>query len=368
MKKILGLLSACAFVLLLAPSAQAATMELLDGGDTITEVPDLQGGDDTSTPMNMIGYYSDDPIGTEYSLTFSITDADSIPVFPIFLGLNPADDVPYTITSSTDENGDTSYLFTVTGTSESFGDIGLGGDFNPTSFFLIIMVYAVEPGVDGPPEDMKGGYLYTNVMDWNMIPPSEETKTFGFELTGPAGHQGELEFFIPTALIDFLGIADINDLVLAVDDEQTQSAVTETTGGVYDDEALGGALFTTSVTFTTAGGLSGIEAASSSITKTIAATQADRVSLSLAKTSLDLGDKKKKSLKLYIQLKNHKKNEKITLWKKTGKAPFTTLKKFKTVRSKADGYIAVTVQVARTTTFQARWDGVKSDKRKVTVD
>ena len=57
-----------------------------------------------------------------------------------------------------------------------------------TEVFSVAFVPAVAEGVQGPPEQMRGSWMATNIApgDWELIPPSEEDQNpnFGYKLSG----------------------------------------------------------------------------------------------------------------------------------------------------------------------------------------
>lgn len=122
--------------------------------------------------------------------------------------------------------------------------------YGPDTDFSLAFIPA---GTDqfGIPMAMRGSWMATNVgAGWNLVPPSEESYAFGFELEGPAGQTGFFRMFIAQGMIDLLSDLYGQELTaedLAVFNDNGQASLTVTPQEVGGEVV--GALVDINVTF-----------------------------------------------------------------------------------------------------------------------
>lgn len=317
--------------LLFAPMVtNAGTAELLSGGDTLTP---LDGVQPPNEDVAVVGYSSDDPIGTSYDLVFEVSEKPAVVVV-----LGDMEEVAgWTFDDDTNQ-------LSVSVLSADFGDIDIFEDLPeeqaPESILFLGIAFPVADGEDGPPVEATGMYMATNVMEWQMNPESGPGAGFGFTLTGPAGHEGFFKFFVPNSLIEWMDVAR-EDLVLFENDDQAVIESTELDDGI---------LFNISITFqdnaVNASSVIGA-AASSDVTKIFTAKEALPVSIAANKTSV----KKGQDVRLYGWLKSGKKSKKVVLQQKVGKKKW---QKVKSLTTSKNGYYTTMVAVDKKTKFRFR--------------
>ena len=137
------------------------------------------------------------PYGTEYTLTFKTTEQPGAVV------AIPGKVASYTYTENT--SGDASFPHTlqVVFTHERYAG-GVEAELpGPVSDFAIAIIPAVADGQNGPPAAMRGSYMATNIspLAWTLIPPSQSTPSFGYEISGNNGASAYFDFFVPDGLI-----------------------------------------------------------------------------------------------------------------------------------------------------------------------
>ncbi|MCB9030379.1 MAG: hypothetical protein H6619_04950 [Deltaproteobacteria bacterium] len=123
-------------------------------------------------------------------------------------------------------------------------------DFSYNSLFLIGLEGAAGPGELGPPQAARGMFMGTNVLEWQLIPPTSDNPKFGFQLSGPQDDTAFFRMFIPNTLIDHLsGLAgetiSASELAVYDGDDQASLAVFDTGDGalldvnvVFSDSAI----------------------------------------------------------------------------------------------------------------------------------
>ncbi|MBI2410784.1 MAG: hypothetical protein HYV32_02755 [Candidatus Kerfeldbacteria bacterium] len=288
-------------------------VDLVSGGDTLTLTEDPQEQEQGSTTY-IFSYYTSDSVGTTYDLVY-----DTHGFVPV---------VMVTIGSMTgwEYDAETSLLTAHVSSADLSAVLPEGQVPEGINIIMLAMAEAAEEGQDGPPNEAAGMYMATNLMQWEMIPPSEGNMQFGFRLSGSEGTTGFFDFFVPNALIDFLGTTK-EDLVLFEDDDQRSISLTDTGDG---------ALFRIQTQFTeeTVADTDAIQTTAeddtTTITKTFAAGEAQPLSLGANKERVEAGTK----VRLYGWLHNGKKGKRIVLMKKNAEGKF---QKFKILKTKKNG-------------------------------
>lgn len=225
------------------------------------------------------------------------------------------------------------------------------------AYFSVALIPVAEEGEDGPPAAMQGGYMDTNISQWEIIPPTPENVAFGFELTGQSGTEGYFHMFLPSTLIEFLGTMSGKELApedLAVFEDNQQASLNVT-------ELNGGALISINVKFATNQTTLTPAASDSNITKRLTAEPKADLSLAAKKTNL----KKGKKTTLYGWLGSSAKNKKVVLYRKLkGEDNFT---KFATLYTDDAGYYRKKVKIQKKGTYKAVRGNYTSAKVKITT-
>jgi hypothetical protein len=218
---------------------------------------------------------------------------------------------------------------------------------------IVAMIGATSAG-NGPPAEMTGGWLSTNLQEWEIIPPSEKQVAFGFNLTGPSGTTGYFRMFLPETLIDLLSnysgqSLTVDDLAVFVDDQQASLSVTEINGGAYID---------INITFSEASTV----VAADSVTKKIVTAPQLSISLAAKKTTVSKGS----DARLYGWINQAKANKTITLYRKLKNEK--TYSVWKTIKTDNDGYFSAKYKASKTASYKAKYKDNSSETVKVTVD
>ncbi len=300
-----------------------------DISDKITGVPD------NVVIAGWVGIEED----IEYTAVFTV---DESPAGVITPGGDMSLDTPW-------EYDATAGTVTVTFTGSGLKSVN---DEMPDNVGLVALVGVVAEGEDGPPAVMTGFWLSTDVQDWVLIPPSPEQDipAFGYSLTGPAGETGFLHMFMPTGVKDLMSQysgqeLDWEDLAVFSGDSQSSLSITEVEGGAYIDINVVFSDTTTSVSV-----------ASSSVTKELTVQKQLPISLAASKTEV----KKNKEFDLYGWLKNGKKNQTVTVWRKlSGEKTFTKIDTLTTVKA---GYFLETYTTTKTTKYKVKYGTGSSAK------
>ncbi len=303
--------------------------------------------DDAPEGVGIVGWILEKDV--EYTAVLAVDEAPAVVITP---GGDVALDQPWVYDET---NGQLTVVFTSTGLKQ------VGEDAGPENVAIIAVVPPVPLGEDGPPVEMTGATLSTNVQNWELIPPSENNHAFGFSLTGPEGETGFVHMYMPQGIIDLLSQFSgeelaIEDLAVFNGDSQSSMSITEVEGGAYID---------INVTFTEAAVVSPT-ATNGSVTKSITVREQLPISLAVNKSEIKAG----KTSRVFGWLKNGKKNETVTVWRKLkGENTFT---KWKTVTTEQDGYYNVSFTARQTATYKAKYrtnKGVKvSTAEKITVN
>ncbi|MBI2415628.1 MAG: hypothetical protein HYV33_03140 [Candidatus Kerfeldbacteria bacterium] len=274
--------------------------------------------------------------GVEYTAVFT---ADEVPAGVITPGATLSLDTP----PVWDEVANTyTVQFVPTGMKQPTGSD------SPENVAMVALVGVADTaaGEDGPPEEMRGFWLSTDVQEWALIPPSpnQTTPAFGFSLTGPIDETGSMTVFMPDGIKDLLSEYSSQDLEwadMAVFDGDNQASldITETDGGALFELSV---VFTETVTTTPT-------ASSKTVTKTLTVQKQLPISLAANKTKLKHG----KQFRLYGWLKNGQRNQTIAIWRKqTGEKTYT---KVNTVTTEHDGYFDQAYTARKTASYKVKY-------------
>lgn len=335
---------------LLPDGAHAFTASLVSISPDATDISDQMSG----APEDVQLFAWMTTIDTSYTATFTIDEQPAMVVTP---GASITPEVPPTYNA---ETGEFVVVFTATGV-QGAGE-QQGQEFpEGQGMSMIGLVGAVEEGQDGPPAEMRGGWMSTDIQQWELVPPSPELPAFGFNLTGPVGETGFLHMFIPDTLIAMLGgfsgeELTVEDLAVFNGDSQASLAVTAVAGGAYIDINV---IFSEAVTTV-------VSAESDTVTKEI--TVGEQLPISLTATKTTVG--KAKPVALYGWLSTGKSKQSVTLWRKLKNSD--TYVKFRTLRTKKDGYFRTRFAAKQTASYKVKYnndgDIVMSKVTTITVE
>ena len=299
----------------------------MDISDMMTDVP---------AGVGIAAWLLDDNV--EYTAVLAVDEAPAVII-------NPGGDIdpeqPWVYDETT---GTLTVVFTSTGLKQA-------SDADPDNASIIAVVPPVELGEDGPPVEMTGAWLNTNVQNWELIPPSPDNVAFGFSLTGPAGETGFFHMFMPETMVDLLSELSgedltIEDLAVFNGDNQSSMSITEIEGGAYID---------INVTFSEA--VVAPTAKNSSITKNITVQEQLPISLAANKTTVKSSGK----AQLFGWLKSGQKDKTIEVWRKVkGAESFT---KWKQVKTNKAGRYEVKFTPSKTASYKVKYKA--SGKTKV---
>jgi len=136
----------------------------------------------------------DPPFGTKYTLTFKTSEQ------PASVVAIPGKVLSYTYTTGT--SGDPSFPdeLVIEFTHEPYAG-GVEAELpGPPSDFSIAIIPADGSGI---PASLRGSYMATNIspLAWRLIPPSDASANFGFEITGNNGQSAFFDLLVPDSLI-----------------------------------------------------------------------------------------------------------------------------------------------------------------------
>jgi hypothetical protein len=136
----------------------------------------------------------DTPFGTRYTLTFKTSEQ------PASLVAIPGEVLSYAYSVGT--SGDPSYPdeLVIEFTHEPYAG-GVEAELpGPPSDFAIAIIPADGMSI---PESLRGSYMATNIspLAWRLIPPSDASVSFGFEVSGNNGQVAFFDLFVPDSLI-----------------------------------------------------------------------------------------------------------------------------------------------------------------------
>lgn len=136
----------------------------------------------------------DTPFGTRYTLTFKTNEQ------PASLVAIPGEVLSYAYSVGT--SGDPSYPdeLVIEFTHEPYAG-GVEAELpGPPSDFAIAIIPADGMSI---PESLRGSYMATNIspLAWRLIPPTDASVSFGFEVSGNNGQVAFFDLFVPDSLI-----------------------------------------------------------------------------------------------------------------------------------------------------------------------
>jgi len=217
------------------------------------------------------------------------------------------------------------------------------------------------PNVSGAPGSMAGGYVYTNITDWQINPPtSREEMGFGLSLNGPSGLTAYYTMYMPGTMLNLMSTMSGKtvtpaDLTLFIDGYQStvNKTITADNGVVFD------------IDLTFKAGDTNISS-TSTISKTVMAQEKEKLSAAFKDNKV----KKNKTAKLYGWMKNAKKGKTINIYyKKKGASTFTFLASVKTIKN--NGYYIYKFDASKKGQFYYKAKSAnnkkKSSKVKLTV-
>lgn len=330
---------------LFAPKAtQALTAELVSiSPSPLEDISDQMTPGDGPAGIAMFGWLG--TVDESYTAVFTVDESPALVITP---GANIDPSAPWTYDATA---GTVTVTFTLEGIvgSENFQSFpeGMGAA-------IVALVPASSDG-SGPPAAMTGGWLSTNLQDWEIIPPSQDNIAFGFNLTGASGTTGYFHMFIPNAVIDLMNTFSeteitADDLAVFVDDQQASLDVTVMDDGVYID---------INVTFSEA---STAVTANSDVTKQVTAEPQLPISLAAKKTTVSKGA----DARLYGWIDQAKADKTITLYRKLkGESSYSV---WKTVKTNSQGYFSKKYKAGKTATYKAKYKTKSSESVKVTVN
>lgn len=268
--------------------------------------------------------------GVEYTTVLAVDEA---PAVVINIGGDMAQDQPWVYDEAA---GTLTVVFTSTGIKQTSDD-------SPDNAAIIAVVPPVEIGEDGPPVEMTGAWLNTNVQDWELIPPSPDNIAFGFSLTGPTGETGFFHMFMPDTMVELLSELSgedltIEDLAVFNGDDQSSMSITEVEGGAYID---------INVTFSEA--VVTPSAKNGSVTKSITIQEQLPISLAANKTTVRSGGSK---AHLFGWIKSGQKGKTIEVWRKVKGADSFT--KWKHVKTDQNGRYEVEFTASQTAFYKVK--------------
>lgn len=323
-------------------TANAFTAEIVSLTPSATDISD-QIGQPGDAPEGVQLFAWSTQADTEYTAVFAV---DSEPAMVV----TPGGDVSLTSRPSYDvATGEYTVTFTATGINEN---IDTGGQEYPEGVEMTIMgmMGAVEIGENGPPEEMIGAWMSTDMQQWELLPPSPDKPAFGFELTGPVGTSGYFNMYIPDAMIDLLGQLKgeeltVDELAVFNDDDQATLDITEVDGGAYIQIEI---TFSETVTEVTSLQAEYDEDADN-ITKKITLDEKLAVSSAFSSSSV----KKGKTAELYGWIKSGKKGETVTVLRKVkGEDSYT---KWKTLTTGTNGSYNVKFTAEKTGSYKVKY-------------
>ena len=223
------------------------------------------------------------------------------------------------------------------------------------------------PQVAGPPASMAGGYISTNIKNWQMNPPSGP-KDFGFglSLNDLPGKKGYFTIHMPSTMIDLMSTMSdktvtAKDMAIFIDGHQASIKKTIT--------ADGGVIFNINLTFSSGNTKTSSflgKTSTATITKTAMAQKKKNLSASFTKAIV----KKEKIAKLYgwLSVRKKKNGKKIRiLRKKKGQKKYKKVATVK-VKKKSGRYIHKFIPEKKGTYFyKAKHKKKKSAKVRLKV-
>ena len=165
------------------------------------------------------------PYGTDYTITFKTSEQ------PASVVAIPGRVLSYTYTENTSGDPEFPHNLVIEFSHERYAG-GVEAELpGPVSDFAIALLPAVSLGENGPPAEMRGSYLATNIspLSWTLIPPTPGNVNFGYEVSGNNGQTAFFDIFVPDGLIAALSALagrpiTQNDLSLFSNNTQASSS------------------------------------------------------------------------------------------------------------------------------------------------
>jgi hypothetical protein len=194
----------------------------------------------------------------------------------------------------------------------------------------------------GPPAEMTGAFMSTNVQQWLLLPPTPDNLAFGFELTGAEGENGFFRMLIPDAVVDLLSelsgaSLEAEDLAVVMDDQIATLNVSQVEGGYLVDINVTFEANNTQV--------ASEDEDTATVTREIVVEEQPELSLALTK---QVASGRKANLNAYLNLANGKnKGKTLELYRKRGNGKYTLIdtKKVKNTNGKVEFNEKVTNKV-----------------------
>lgn len=329
-KYLLALLPVLGLGIFFAPAPTHALTATLD---SVSPEPSMDLTDQLTLPSIATGNGYIGTVDETYTLIYSV---DESPAMVVSSGGEMNLDQNWNYDATT---GKVTITITNVGAESTEGPGVPEGD----AIFVVALVGAVAQGEDGPPAEMTGAWLSTNILSWELVPPSPDAPFFGFILSGPEGTDGFLHMYIPSATIGlisgFVGkTLTPADMAVFENDDQSSTSITDVDGNAYIDINV---TFTEDITTPTT--------SSTTVVKEITTGEKQTVSLAATKYSVSKGAK----TKLYGWLKSGAEGKTVTVWRKLkGEDEYT---KIETLTTEADGYFHTRFTVNKTARYKIKY-------------
>lgn len=306
------------------------TVDSITPSDGLTDISALVGSEEYPDDVNIAYTYTEDTGAQEYTMVLTVSDPDTElvddPNF-MMIGMDVSD-------FSRDV---TNRQYTITFTTSEFI---IPGDTTPSKEFVIAagpVVANPTPenpmGGQGAPAAMAGGYVISNLQDFQISPPDEGEIGFGLAVTAYPTLDSTFVMCMPVQpegtdnMLDLMGTmaertVAYSDLAVYIDDAQVSAAVTETDDCVAYVE----------LTFPMKNNRFNISSLTSTVTKTVMTKEKQVLSAAFKNARV----KKAKKAKIFGWKKKKNKNKQVKIYKK--KKGASKYKLFKKVRTNKNGY------------------------------
>ncbi len=279
------------------------TVELVSITPDAEDITNLGGGDgEGDVPEGVDLFVYSGTVGETYTAIYSVSEE---PVMAVITG-GTMEDWSYDAEAGT-----------ITIVTQHTGYIEGSGDFGPYSPFGIAIVWASDGyEQDAPPSDMNGSWMATNLMNWQLVPPTDEnggSPYFGYVLSGPEGESGFFQMYMTDGTKDMMSELageelDWEDLAVYLDDDQASMSITETTGGALVDIQVTFSENTTQISSLA----SRSEGEEEQVTKQVKVKEQAPRSFACKSYRKAKGEK----FTCFGWVKNGKKDQKVSLWRK----------------------------------------------------
>lgn len=308
-------------LILSAHSAQALTVTVNSITPEATDITDMIGGG-PGGDIVFNGWLTTE--AQEYVVEYTVDEQPAVVINP----------------GGTIEVGDVVYDESVGTLTVTFTATGIITNTEQT-FSVLAMIGAVAEGEDGPPAEMRGAFMSTNVEEWELVPPSPGNPAFGFILSGPEGEEGFFRMLIPDAIVDLLSqftgeTLTGEDLAVVMDDQIASLSITDVDGGFFVD---------INVTFEENNTEVASVSADDTVTREVVVEQQPVLSLALEK---QVAKGSSAELNAYLNLASGKnKGKTLALYRKRGKDEYMLISE-KTVKQ-TNGSVAFKQKVTSKT-------------------